>query len=313
MAGTSSAAASPPPRPKNDYPLYRCVDAALRFALRLLPVRDWTERIALWWGYRFKPAACAAKLRCGAFIHLNPTDYLQLLIYYQGTFEAHCLPYLRGCATRGGTVIDVGANIGFHTLESALLVGPSGRVIAIEAAPPHADALRRSLELNAMRNVVVVEAAVGERTGEALLALPSSGNLGMFTLGPVSGSEAYTVALRTLDDILSAQPPSPIDLIKIDIEGSELAALRGAARTLRTHQPAVLIELNESALRRCGASSQQVKTLLRKAGYRGWLIGRRTTRPILDDAAPHECDECLFIHQDRRSLMRKLGLSAPAG
>jgi FkbM family methyltransferase len=313
MASTTSAAAPPSPRPKKDYPVYRCVDAALRFALRLLPVRDWTERIALWWGYRFKPAPGAAKLRSGASIHLNPADYLQLLIYYQGTFETHCLPYLRGCATEGGTVIDVGANIGFHTLESALVVGPAGRVIAIEAAPPHAEALRKSLELNAMRNVVLVEAAVGDRTGEALLALPNSGNLGMFTLGPVSSNEAYTVPLTTLDDILSRQPLSSIDLIKIDIEGSEHAALRGAAGTLRTHKPAVLIELNESALRRCGASSQQVKTLLREAGYRGWLIGRRKARPIVDDAAPHECDECLFIHKDREFLVRKLGLTAPAG
>lgn len=56
------------------------------------------------------------------------------MIYYFGTFEPHCLSYLQRCVDKGGTIVDVGANIGVYTLESSLIVGQTGRVIAIEAA-----------------------------------------------------------------------------------------------------------------------------------------------------------------------------------
>lgn len=295
-------------RPKNENPVYRLVDIALRHGLRMLPTWLWTERVALWWGYRFRPAPCVARLRSGASIHVSPTDYLQLLIYYLGTFEPHCLPYLRGCAGKGETVVDVGANIGFYTLESSLAVGPTGRVISIEAAPPHLETLRKNVQLNGMNNVSLIEMAVGDSVGQATLTLPKGGNPGMFTLGQVDGDEAYGVALRPLDDLLAEQRIHSVALIKMDIEGSEYRALRGAAKTLATYKPALLVELNEVALHRCGSSAREVKDLLREAGYRGWVIGHSGIRPVPEDQTPHDCDECLFIHRDSEPLMRKLRL-----
>ena len=296
-------------RRKNQNSLYRAIDAALRHGLRVLPAWTWTERVALWWGYRFRPAPRVVKLRSGAMIYVNPTDYLQLLIYYTGAFEPHCLPYLRGCVNQGGTIVDVGANIGFYTLESSLAVGPTGRVISIEAAPPHAGALQKNIELNGMRNTSLIEVAVGDSVGEAKLALPRGDNLGMYTLGAVNSDEVYSVALRRMDDLLEKQYVDSIDLIKMDIEGSEYRALRGATKTLVTHKPALLIELNEVALRQCGSSAQAVKDLLREVGYRGWLINRDgEARPIPEDQATHDCDECLFIHREKVSLMHRLRL-----
>src|SRR5438128_6792492 len=110
-------------RAKNQYLIYRVIDWLLRHVLRVLPVSLWTEKCALWWGYMFQPAPGVATLRSGAKIRIDHADHLQLLIYYLGTFEPHCLPFLRECAGRSGTVVDVGANIGFYTLESAVAVG----------------------------------------------------------------------------------------------------------------------------------------------------------------------------------------------
>lgn len=297
------------PSLKHRYLIYRAVNAALCHGLRALPTWTWTERAALWWGYRYKPAPRAVKLRSGASIFVNPRDYLQLLIYYIGAFEPHCLPYLKGCVTRGGTIIDVGANIGFYTLESALAVGPSGRVISIEAAPPHVETLRQNIKLNGLKNISLIEVAVGEAKGSAMLALPRGDNLGMFTLGSVNSEETYLVDLRPIDDVLAEQRVQSVDLIKMDIEGSEYRALCGAKKTLLLHKPALLIELNEVALNQCGSSTQAVKELLREAGYRGWLINRGGhARPIPEVQATHDCDECLFIHREKVSLVRKLGL-----
>jgi FkbM family methyltransferase len=241
-------------------------------------------------------------------IYVDPTDYLQLLIYYLGTFEPHCMPYLRACAINGATVIDVGANIGVYTLESAAAVGPAGRVISIEPAPSNARALERNIKLNQMTNVVLIEAAAGDETGWATLSLPSRGNAGMLSLAPLCGEKSYTVEVRLIDDVLEEKGITSVDLIKIDIEGSEYRALRGTVKMLQRCRPVILIELNENALRSCGSSGYEVKELLRGLGYHGWVIGWKAPRPIRSSQLIHDCDECLFVHRDNRSLMQKLRL-----
>jgi FkbM family methyltransferase len=294
-------------RAKNQYLTYRIVDCFFRHALRALPVSLWTEKCALWWGYRFKPAPAEAMLRSGAKIQIDHVDHLQLLIYYLGTFEPYCLPFLRGCAGRGGTVVDIGANIGFYTVESAVAVGSEGRVISIEAAPRHLESLKRNIELNQMKNVSVIGSAVGDAAGHATLTLPRGDNLGMFTLGEAEGDETHSVEIDTIDNLLERRNIQSVDLIKMDIEGSEFVALRGAARTFQKLRPSLLIELNEVALRRCGSSTQAVKGLLREMGYCGWLIGRDSVE-VVTDGVGGGCDECLYIHLSNQQLIQKLGL-----
>ena len=297
-------------RLKSDMLRYRVIDCVLRSGLRVLPVWNWSERLALWWGFRFRPAPAVVKLRSGALMHFDTIDYLQLLIYYLGTFEPHCLPYFKSCAGRGATIIDVGANIGLHTLEGAMAVGPTGRVISIEAAPSNRQALKRNIELNHMKNVSVIAAAAGDSTGSATLSLASGGHQGMFTLGHTDGHGSYAVEVdvQRIDDVFFENEIASVDLIKMDIEGSEYRALRGALRTLQEFRPAILLELNENALRSCQTSSKNVKELLDDLGYRGWVIERMGIRPINSMQLFHNCDECLFVHRDSTSLVSKLRL-----
>ena len=231
-----------------------------------------------------------------------------MLIYYFGTFEPRALSYLKRCVGHGGTVLDVGANIGVYTLESSIIVGRAGRVISIEAAPLHITALKENIDLNGINNVSLIESAVGDSTGWVTLARPRGGNLGMFTVGSVNADEAYSVPLRRIDDLLEGHEIKSIDLIKMDIEGSEYRALRGAANTLAKYKPTILVELNESALHGCKSCARDVKELLRENGYRGWQIGRTAVRPISDIQAEHRCDECIFVHQENKSVMERLQL-----
>ena len=130
----------------------------------------------------------------------------------------------------------------------------------------------------------------------------------MFTLGSVSGDETYNVTLRPIDDLLEDQEINSIDLIKMDIEGSEYRALCGASRTLTKYRPTLLIELNDVALHGCKSSTRDVKLLLCTNGYRGWRIGRKTVQAISDAQVTHNCDECLFVHRDNKLLMERLQL-----
>jgi FkbM family methyltransferase len=273
---------------KHRNPVYRLVDTALKTILRLLPVAPLTEKVALWWGYRFRPPPSIVRLRSGALMQTTHVDHLQLLLYYLGSFEPHCIEAMREHVKPGDTILDVGANIGLFTIEGAKAIGPSGSLIAIEAAPSHANSVRESARLNRMANVEVVSVAVGDSNGEATLTLPRDTNFGMFTLGKVDGDESFRVPVRCIDEIVAGRK---IDFIKMDIEGSEYRALVGAEKTLKSLPP-ILIELNETALNACGSSARHVKEFLFARGYRGQIVGQ-SAAITLDQM--HVCDECLFV------------------
>lgn len=294
---------------KGAAPIYQLMDAILRWGLRQVPPSRSAERLALWWGYRYRPGPRKSRLRSGNFIWTTQVDHLQLLIYYLGTFEPYCLPYVQKVVARGGTVLDVGANIGLYSIESAAAVGASGRVVAVEAASSHVDALRQNIELNSFRNVSVYETAVGAAAGRATLKRMSGDNLGMFTLGQLDGIDEQLVSVRTIDDVMREEQVSSLDLIKMDIEGSEYGALLGAEKTVRSYRPAILIELNDIALRSCGSSSNELVKLLHSWEYLGWEIGRGFVRPIRSSALQENCVECIFVHRDNNPLLKRLNLS----
>jgi FkbM family methyltransferase len=291
----------------HDVLLYRAADRAFRVGGRILPPSELVERAALWWGVRYRPDPAVVRLRSGPVIGIDPSDYLQTLVYYTGTFEPHEIKLLTRCLAPGDTFVDAGANIGVHTLVAARAVGPAGRVVSIEASPDNATLLRANIARNHFDHVTVIEGAIGDRAGTVTLRRPANGNRGMFTLGDVGGDAVCDVPMLRLDDMLDAANVGRVAVVKIDIEGCEYVSLLGAPRLLHEQRPVFLLELNEAALQGCGASCQQVKQLFREAGYDGWIAGRRKLTPIDWDAA-HDCDECLFIHKDRRDQRRKLNL-----
>lgn len=293
-------------RPKHLLPAYRAIDVFLRTALRLVPPGPVAEGIALWWGYKFRPTPRIVSLRSGASIQFSSIDHLQLLIYYMGVFEPASIAILKSCVDPGDTVVDIGANIGFYTIECSNHVGPGGRVVAVEAAPEHALAIRANLALNEIENVKLLEIAIGDRKSEGILTRRSGDNLGMFTLGNVGGGEAHHVRIDTLDNILEEQNVDRVDFIKMDIEGSEFRALRGAASTIQDQRPTLLLEINEQALRGCDSSSLEVIALLHSFGYGGWEITRSGLLSLEAPRDPDWCRECLFIHRDDRKLREKL-------
>jgi FkbM family methyltransferase len=127
------------------------------------------------------------------------------------------------------TVFDVGAHAGYYTLAMAAKVGRNGRVFAFEPSAENVAHLRRHLDINSISNVTVIEAAVCDRAGAA--RFHSVGYVGQLS------SNGYAVATVRLDDY-----PVP-DFIKMDIEGAEGSAMRGARRTL-SRQPVLFIALH---------------------------------------------------------------------
>ncbi|MGB7600544.1 MAG: FkbM family methyltransferase [Candidatus Sulfotelmatobacter sp.] len=136
-----------------------------------------------------------------------------------------------------GTVFyDVGANVGFYSLLASELEGPQGKVFAFEPLPRNVAYLRRHLELNRVSNVEILELALGEQTGMASFTPEPSG-----FMGRLSDAGCLPVAVARLDDLLEQGRLVPPHSIKMDIEGAELLALRGAIGCIQQHRPLIFL------------------------------------------------------------------------
>jgi len=176
----------------------------------------------------------------------------------------------------GGTVLDLGANVGFYTLLAAEVVGPSGHVHAFEPVPRNLQYLRRHIALNGLKNVSVIEAAVSDASGSRRFQFHSSAAMGH--LSDDGQTEVSTVAL---DEFVFGSAAVAPNSIKIDVEGAEFSVLQGAREVLSQHRPALLLATHNSSLRRLCLE------LLATHGY-----AVRPIKPSDGDRA----DEFLAIH-----------------
>ena len=165
----------------------------------------------------------------------------------------------------GMVAIDVGANLGFHTLGLARRVGGGGRVYALEPDPDNFRLLARTVREAGLSQVRLHPEAAGERPGEQRLYL-SRVNRGDHRLTP-GGEPRRAVRVPTVVlDVLLADEPR-VDFVKIDVQGAEASVLRGLARTLaRRPAPSVLCELAPPLLRAAGSEPEECVALLRAAG-----------------------------------------------
>jgi FkbM family methyltransferase len=150
---------------------------------------------------------------------------------------------------RGGVFYDIGANLGFFTLLGAHLVGlQEGHVYAFEAAPENAAAIIRNAELNALTNVTVIAKAVSAHSGRGRLQVvddQSWSKLEEYGSHPYT-EEVIDVELVAIDDLVAAGDVRPPTVVKIDVEGAELAVLDGMRSTIAAHQPAIICELHDT-------------------------------------------------------------------
>ena len=144
--------------------------------------------------------------------------------------EPHVARELEARLRPGDTFVDAGANIGFYSVMAARIVGPRGRVVAIEMMPDTARQLRRNIEANSGANVTVHERALTSHAGQTIHAVSDGRKLGQARLAGTTGEGAVQVRSAKLDDILGEI--DGIRLIKMDIEGAECDALRGGSHVL---------------------------------------------------------------------------------
>jgi FkbM family methyltransferase len=213
-------------------------------------------------------------------------SFMALHLIEHGEWEAPVRDQMRRILPPGGVFVDVGANIGAHSLFAASLVGPTGRIVALEPHPITRDILRENVEINGLvGRVEVVAAAAGAESGQGIdfQYFPRHPAMSGFAIGTErlqdfpGGGETISVAVTTLDE-LRARNGLRVDLLKIDVEGFELAVLRGAARLLAENDDlAVLIEYDAKLVTSVlGADAKHaLEALARNAGFHAFRIENR--------------------------------------
>jgi FkbM family methyltransferase len=166
----------------------------------------------------------------------------QKLLYLIGERYVSEANLVKSLLAPGMNVVDVGANIGYYTLMFAQVLGPAGRIIAIEPSPENLTELKLNIERNKLRSVEIVPKAVGnvrKRVG-----LRSGINSGVVR----DDTPVYSVEQDLIDNIIT----DPIDFMKLDIEGYEGFALEGAQRILTKFRPTVFLEIHPLELKQYG-------------------------------------------------------------
>jgi FkbM family methyltransferase len=175
--------------------------------------------------------------RIELWTHPEP-DHLATIIRSSGRFyEPDVLMKVQEIYLPGTTIVDVGANIGNHTVFFAAVLGAP--VIAVEPFGPNHELLEVNITANGLGGLVRPHClALGARDGNGTTRIGDATNFG--TVSVVTGSGEIVV--RSLDGLLLQHPPQPIGLIKIDVEGSEAGVLAGARQTILRWQPDIVIE-----------------------------------------------------------------------
>lgn len=228
------------------------------------------------------------------------------------TYEPFETEIVRRHLQPGQVFLDIGANVGWFTMVASTITGEGGQVHAFEPRLPTVDYLKRSIDLSGINTLVTVHTyGLAEAPRESTLAWePATRNPGhsylVGTAAAVGASiETQSVALCRLDDLKIGR----VDLIKMDIEGAELLALEGAAKTIEVNRPTVLSEVYPQQLKEVsGCNASALFGWFHARGYRSFIVdAQRNGEEIVGFPADwhKELMSVLFLPDDRTTPSTK--------
>jgi FkbM family methyltransferase len=246
--------------------------------LRFWPLGKGRGRLMEFMLYKFEkwPVRTSFRFKFGNFIDAPiapwPKGYRDLFLF--GVMDTNELAIWSKVLKPGNHIVDAGANWGYWSLAGAYFVGPRGRVHAFEPVPTTSVKLRRNISASNVNNIIVHESALSNVEGfkNMYLALndPISGNSSFGKLDGYEISEKIQAQTVILDNVLTYEP---IDLIKLDIEGGELAALKGSTKILqRKEKPIITFEWNRLTSSAMGYDPTNIRDFLALFGYQLYVV-----------------------------------------
>jgi FkbM family methyltransferase len=225
----------------------------------------------------------------------DSSDMLSQYVYYFGQWEPEVTHLIKQRLGAGHTFVDVGANTGWFTLLAADAVGPTGRVVAIEASPTNFVRLKENVSNNRLGNVRMVNEAVWSSQGLLSLFQGPPSHSGVSTVVPSFAERqrcklSSQIQARPLPEILNPDEIATLRILKIDVEGAEREVLLGLEPMLDSvpDDLEIFVELNPTEY-----DVGDLLHRLRKHGFRVWMIPNQyKSEYCLNYSALHRQDDC---------------------
>ena len=198
--------------------------------------------------------------RHGLMLYPKTDAYVGRSLEVYGEYSPDEYLMFRQLVRPGMVALEIGGNIGAHTVPLARLIGNGGALLAFEPQAVLMHILAANLALNDLQNVRIYQVGIGHEPGVLHLPLIDyayPNNFGAFQLG---GTGAQTVEIRTIDSYNLTR----CDFIKIDVEGMEVEAISGAIETIRKFRPIMYVENDRQD------KSPTLLSLINSLGYRLW-------------------------------------------
>lgn len=243
--------------------------------------RAWRRRVSIPVRSRVAPEV-TTHVR-GQQMRMDLRDYpIGQTLYLDGNYEPELQRLMEHMSLSGSVCLDVGANIGLHSLTMSELVGASGQVVAFEPEVHNFQLLEQNLRLNGITNVVLQQCAVSDEEGVCQIGLSpvNYGDHRVSTAAPANW-QTQRVRMTTIDASVGHLPDHAIRFIKIDVQGHELHVLHGMKQTLERNPDVIMaIEVAPDLLAHAGTSATELMDLLLAWGFTGWELLEHRIIPV---------------------------------
>ncbi|MCA6078363.1 FkbM family methyltransferase [Fulvivirga sedimenti] len=217
----------------------------------------------------------------GLTYKLDLASFNNWSIYWRITAELRPKNFLYDLVKEDDIIIDVGAHIGEVSMNMARKA-TRGKIYAIEGFPPTYERLVGHITANSFENIIPIQTGVGESVYHAEFSV-NERNAGSNTIARSGGKSKTGIEINMLDNILEPYELNKIDLIKIDIEGFEVNALKGARGVISSFKPRLFVEMSDHTLRKQGTSAAELYHTIKKLGYTS-VIDIRTSSPLNENS-----------------------------
>jgi FkbM family methyltransferase len=207
-------------------------------------------------------------------INANADNYIEWCIISGGTYEDEIGKLIKISLKPGYIALDIGANIGLHSLRMSRSVGESGKVYAFEPLLYLQEKFVKNMHLNHAENITLLPFALSDIASETNFKINKNAwNQGTFNLSDVNtGNDIQKVIIKIADDIDEIKDLPRLDMVKIDVEGFEFNVIKGLTRTLQKHKPRIIFEYDSNYWLKAGKNINDCFSFLQSLNYKFYQV-----------------------------------------